>query len=268
MTEAKQREVLVLSTDEIAAALFLCGYGAVATEMFNTQQRFKNEEERDHFSYNAEMSLKKRGYWDDDRDKHLVEGFESFVHLLMKAQKRVRCVRGNAMFMLHNIDGQGVIIQTGQGRGHVFELVQDVDQCSEALRSFYEMKEVDEVLQTKDFTVTVDFFERLRGITIEQLNMMIEQGVHDDQIRQFLKDFRTNELVFDNIAFMRTDYAVKSKSDLLEVQFLLESDVFVWYIDYQNIGEKKEVHVYPVEKNEYLGRVTSDINEWFAGTSD
>ncbi|WZY00214.1 hypothetical protein NSQ26_13135 [Bacillus sp. FSL W7-1360] len=263
MTKVKEARRFALSRDEMIAALFLCNYGEVATDIINSERPFESEEEQKRFADHTETLLKHRGYWDNRRETHLVQGFESFIHLLMKVGKRVRCVRGSTVLMLHYVEGNQVIIQTCKGMDHTFELVDEVDKCLEALHTFYEAQETKEKPEQEAFVMEVAFFEMLHTITTEQLNVMIEQETYPDPILQFLKDFRTNNLVLDNISFLRTEYAVKNKSEVLEMQFVVESEDFVWYIHYQDMEKNREITVYPVERREYLGMVADGMNKWF-----
>lgn len=263
MSEVKETRKFVLSRDEMIAALFLCNYGEVATDIINSERPFESEEERTRFADHTETLLKHRGYWDDDRETHLTQGLESFIHLLMKVGKRVRCVRGNSVLMLHYVEGNEVIIQTYKGMDHTFEMVSDADRRLEALHTFYEVPELKEKPPLDAFIMEVEFFEMLHTITVEQLNVMIEQETYPDPILQFLKDFRANHLVLDNISFLRTEYAVKNKSDILEMHFVVESETFMWYIHYQELEEKKEITVYPIHHREFLGMIADGMNKWF-----
>ncbi|WZY01328.1 hypothetical protein NSQ26_04640 [Bacillus sp. FSL W7-1360] len=260
MEQAKT--AFTLSTDEITTAFLLCGYGEVAAEILNASKRISSEEERVRFAEHTETLLKHRGYWDSERESNLIKEFESFIHTLMRASKRLRCVRGSTVLMLHHVEGDNAFVQTCKGADHSFELVHDVDERTEALHTFYEVEEVN-MGESEGFTMEVDFFEMLHEITAEQLDELIEKEVYAGPILQFLKDYRANKLVFDNISFLQTDYAVKNESELLEMQFLLESEEFVWHIHYHDIEEKQEVYAYPVEKREYLGMIIDGLNDWF-----
>lgn len=85
-------EQIRLSTNELTAALALSGYDQIASQVLNEQGLITDEAEFPRFVEETETALRKKGYWDDDRDTGLAKGLEDLVYLLVHSKRKIRCI--------------------------------------------------------------------------------------------------------------------------------------------------------------------------------
>ncbi|WOH91326.1 hypothetical protein RZN08_23180 [Bacillus paralicheniformis] len=83
---------IILTTNELVAALLLCRYEKAAEDIINDQQLIQDEKDIEPFSIQAENLLKQRGYWADDTESNLQKGLENLIHLLIQSKRKVRCI--------------------------------------------------------------------------------------------------------------------------------------------------------------------------------
>ncbi|ALA52321.1 hypothetical protein CAY60_003880 [Shouchella clausii] len=237
-----QDKQIALSTEEFVAALVLCGYEEAAADIINELQLAETEEQLVTFSNQAETLLNNRGYWDETRSSNLVKGLESFIHLLIKSQKKTRCVHGNHVLIFHQIEGDEMIVQTFKGMEHRFELCKHSDSLWERMADFFGLADEDVDLP-ENFRLRSQGFDLFSQATSEEIDAIIRDQIYPENFNIFLDDFRNHGFSLDNISMMISHYT-RDESELIQVNFFLKSSKgFMWYVDYSLIEETNEIHV-------------------------
>ncbi|CAH0345443.1 hypothetical protein [Bacillus sp. CECT 9360] len=252
-----------LSTHELATSLALCGHESMASQVLNSMEIIEDGEEVKRFILQTEISLKSKGYWDDNRSTMLVAGVEDLMHLLVHSKKKVRCIREDRVLLIHLIDQKNVLVQDIGNQMHSFSLKKLEDGVTNLLLKHFRLDSSD-YESTKDIQTLLlsnDMFDELHQLDHSVLERMINDENLEAELRHFFYDFKKNLQQFDNLSFMEMDY-IKDFMDIKHVIFMLPSEQFIWHLDYEKIQEE-EVYIVPTETNDYCSRLNQDILDYF-----
>lgn len=259
MEEANQIE---LTTNEMVAALALCGYDRIASQMLNEYGLIENENEFDRFVEQSELLLRQRGYWDENRDSQLSSGLESLLHLLVQSSRKVRCVKGKNVLFLHHLDKEYIMTQKVSRNVHAFAFHQSPFKSSHLLKDFYHLETSNENgIEQPSLELTEEMFNRIHRSDSTVLTQMLDDKLLDPNIRGFVMDFLENDQEFDNFSLLETDY-IKDQSRFDQIVFLLPGNQFVWHMDYEQVNNNK-IFLIPVSGSDYIEKIENTINEFF-----
>ncbi len=253
-----------LTVNELVSALVLCGYEQVASQILNDHKLIQNEAEFDRFVYQAETSLRQKGYWDDDKPSNIASGLEDLLHLLVQSTKKVRCVNieRERVALIHSINQEHSLIQEIHSHEHTFWVHKNNEGFESILRSHYGLASTDHGssdLQT--IQLSDDMFDGLHAAETVVLERMIQDEEVDASLRSFLKDFLHNEQELDNLAFMVSNF-VEDQSKFDQIVFLLPGEGLIWHIDYEQVNNH-EIFIHPVEAGEYFHKIENTLLEFF-----
>lgn len=259
-----QTNSLQLSTNELAAALALCGYENIASEFIINIKDGKNGEETvNRFIEYTESTLKGKGYLDESRSSLLGSEIEDLLHLLMISTKKVRCIREEHVLFIHCIDEENVLIQEIKNQVHCFTKQKMSEGFENILRKHYRLTNTNSsfMRDRKTMLLSEDLYNELHNIDTQFLEHMISGNELDIDLRQFLVDFKNNNQQFNNLSFMEMDY-IRDQMDLRQVNFMLPNKQSIWHLDYTKIFNK-EVYIIPIEKDDYFRQLNQQIFNFF-----
>lgn len=252
-----------LTTSELASALVLCGYESMANQMLELLDLSQDEQEFDRFIKQTEVSLKMKGYFDENRSSVLVKELEDLIHLLVHSKKKIRCVRGNTVSFMHKVNEKNILIQKVENNIHSFTHIGMGQGYEIYLEEFIGLgkKSVDPVNDLTSLLLTSELFDYLHHIDNATLEDWLNNEKLDVELLLFLKDFKLNNQEFDNISYMEMDF-VKDYSKIDDVQFFLISEHFIWYLDYDKI-EDDEIFVVPSDLQSYRSSLSASFSGFF-----
>jgi len=246
---------ITLSVYELVAALLLCDYGEVASELINQKRLFKSKRKLGRFIQQTETSLKKKGLMDLSRDTNLTREFESLIHQLVQAEKKVRSVniQKHSVLIIHSLGGTEILIQQVRDKYHTFTYTNNI-AFSQIFQKHYGLNpEEESPLFLKAIQISDEMYDELHKSRHEVLELMANDDKIDLAMQKFLKDFIKNEQQMDNISFMVSNY-VEDTSNISEVNFLLPSNGFVWHLNYENVREHK-ISLEPIPIQDYFQKI-------------
>ncbi|MFD2923798.1 hypothetical protein [Halobacillus naozhouensis] len=258
------RGKIKLTVNELVSALVLCGYEQVASQILNDHKLIQNEAEFDRFVYQAEISLRGKGYWDDDKETNIASGLEDLLHLLIQSTKKLRCVNmeNERVLLIHDVNQEHSLIQEIHNHEHTFWVHQNADGFESIFISHYGLEKVDydrADLQTIQLSDTM--LDELHTTEADVLGRMIRDEKVDSSLRSFLQEFLRNGQELDNIAFMVSNY-VEDQSKFDQIVFLLPGQGLIWHVDYENVNNH-EIFIHPVEIGEYFHKIEHTLLEFF-----
>ncbi|MEN1967806.1 hypothetical protein WMZ97_06950 [Lentibacillus sp. N15] len=261
----QKTEQIKLTLNEMVAALSLCGYDKMASQILNEQELIKSESEFTRFVQETETKLRQKGYWDDNRKNGIAKGLEDLLYLLVHAKKKIRCIhmRKRNVLLIHSLNKKHSLVQAVSGGEHAFSFHQNSDGFYDMLRKHFGMEDFEmEVADQQPIQMTDDLIDELHTSEPEVLLAMKEDENQATALRAFAGDFLQNGQEFDNISFMKSDY-VKDQSEFDEIQFLLPSDHFVWHMNYQNVEVNHEVTLEPIPVRAYFQEIDRVLTDFF-----
>ncbi|MGG0889408.1 hypothetical protein [Cytobacillus horneckiae] len=251
-----------LSTHELAFCLALCGYESMGSQIFNSMQ-LSVENEADRFIQETEISLRRKGFWDEDRSTMLVSGLEDLLHLLVHSKKKIRSIKSNQVLFIHMLDQKNVLFQEILGQSHFFSIQAIEEGLTNLLEKHLgldkESTKPENGFQTLLFSEQM--YDELHQLDPSVLEKMVNDPALDVELRQFFADFKENNQEFDNMSFMEMDY-IKDYIEIKQVNFLLPSKHFIWNLNYEKI-EQEEVYIIPENINEYCKGLNEAIMHYF-----
>ena len=253
--ELIQTDSLQLSTNELAAALALCGYKSMASEFIINVKNSNNDEETvNRFIEYTESTLKGKGYLDESSPTLLVKEVEDLLHLLMTSIRKVRFIKGEYVLFIHFLDEGNVLFQEIKNQVHYFTKQQINQGFESVLRKFYGLTttNITRFKESKAMLLSEGLYNELHNLDPLLLNQMISDEGLDIDLRGFLKDFKNNNQQFDNLSFMEMDY-IRDNMSLRQVIFMLPNKRYIWHLDYTEIMNE-EVYIIPFEGDRYLSQ--------------
>src|SRR5690606_21228823 len=95
MDMVQEKKAFSLSTEELSVVMMLCGYEQAAADALKNTRDWESDEQLQEVVGEAESLLRRRGYQNEIGD--LDQRPESLIHLLMRAEKKARCVHGKTV---------------------------------------------------------------------------------------------------------------------------------------------------------------------------
>lgn len=86
----QEKKAFSLSTEELSVVMMLCGYEQAAADALKNTRNWESDEQLQEVVGEAELLLRRRGYQHEKGE--INQGLERLIHLLMRAEKKVRCV--------------------------------------------------------------------------------------------------------------------------------------------------------------------------------
>jgi hypothetical protein len=254
---------LSLTTNELVAVLALCGFERAASQILNDQDLIQNEDQFDRFVEQSEQLLKERGYWDDSRETKLASGLESMIRLLVNCSKKVRCMNGNNVMIIHLLNDKYSLSQHVTDQFHTFTFFQHSEGYQNIMNDLLGRKESidDDLDKFQTIELSTDVFDEFHHLEQSVLHSMINDSELNVSMRAFLKDFLMNEQKLDNISFLKTNY-VKDQTTAEQIVFLLPSNGFVWHIDYEQVQQDK-LFIVPIPESLYVTKIEETIESFF-----
>ncbi|KUL19461.1 hypothetical protein CHCC14820_3032 [Bacillus paralicheniformis] len=252
---------IILTTNELVAALLLCRYEKAAEDIINDQQLIQDEKDIEPFSIQAENLLKQRGYWADDTESNLQKGLENLIHLLIQSKRKVRCIHRKKVMIIHHIQKDELIVQEIENQNHCFSILRSRELFLEMLKMFYHSY-IDKKPEHEIFEMDEGSFDEFHEVEAAVIKRMAEDPETHPTISQFSFDFLANNQELDNISFVESDY-IQNQARLDQVAFLLRSDNFIWHLDYENIKKTGSLYLQPVAVDEYFGKIVDTMNEFY-----
>ncbi|MCJ2146378.1 hypothetical protein [Bacillus sp. B19-2] len=252
---------IILTTNELVAALLLCRYDKAAEDIINDQLLIQTEKDIDPFSTQTENLLKQRGYWATDTESNLQKGLENLIHLLIQSKRKVRCIHRKRVLIVHHVQNDEFIVQEIENQNHSFSILRSRDPFLEVLKTFYHSY-TDKKPEHEIFEMDEDSFDEFHEVEAEVIKRMAEDPKTHPSISQFSFDFLANDQELDNISFVESDY-IQNQTRLDQVVFLLKSDDFIWHLDYENIKKTGSLYLQPVAVGEYFEKIVAVMNEFY-----
>ncbi|MBM7604839.1 hypothetical protein JOC75_002843 [Metabacillus crassostreae] len=254
---------IILSTGELVATLSLCGYDHLARQILNNFNLVNNEDEIMRFSDQTEMSLKQKGYWDENRGTRIASGLENLLTLLVQSNKKIRCVRKSNILFIHLLNKDYSLLQEISSDVHSFSFLKNTEGYTTSLSNHFQLgnPKGDAVSGLQPFEVTSDVFDELHNTETKLNDFYKNNSEMNETFHTFLKDFYENNQEFDNLSFITSNY-VKDTMEFDQVAFFLPSKNHVWHIEYEQIVDQK-ILIIPVSERSYLNRIEGTIKEFF-----
>lgn len=258
-------EQIKLTINELVAALALCGYEKMASQILNEQELIKDESGFTRFVEETETELRKKGYWDDNRDTGIAKGLEDLLYLLVHSKKKIRCInmRKRNALLIHSLNKKHSLVQEVRGREHAFAFHQNNQGFYDVIREYFGMEDTEiNVDGWQPIRMTDDLVDELHTSDPEVLLAMKQDENQAQPLRDFADDLLKNGQEFNNISLMESDY-VKDQSEFAEIQFLLPGNNFVWHMNYENVEKNHEVILEPISVKTYFEQIESVLKEFF-----
>lgn len=261
----QQTDQIKLSINELVAALALCGYDKMASQVLNEQELIKNEAEFNRFVEETETKLRQKGYWDDNTETNLAKGLEDMLYLLVHSKKKIRCIhmRKRHVLLIHSLNNKNSLIQKVQAGEHTFSFHPNTDGFYNIIREHFGMADTEiSVEGWQPILMKDDVIDDLHTSDPEVLLAMQNDENQAMGLRNFASDFLKNGQEFDNISFMLSNY-VKDQSEFDEIAFLLPGNNYVWHMNYDNVAKHHEVTLEPIPIKTYFNQINSTIHDFF-----
>ncbi|UXH42991.1 hypothetical protein N5C46_15000 [Rossellomorea vietnamensis] len=251
-----------LTTMEFAASLALCGYENMASQVLNNMHLINDEEKLTRYIEEVEISLKSKGYWEEERSSSLVSGLEDLLHLLVHSKKKVRLIKATQILFIHLLDEKTVLIQEIKNQIHSFAIHKIKDDVFQLLLKYYKNDLPDQSVEIQQTLLLSDqMYDELHNLDPKVIDNIINDKKIEVELKQFLQDFKNNNKEFDNLSFMEMDY-INDNLHIHQVIFMLPSEKFVWHLDYERINDK-EVYVIPTKIDTYFEKINQEILDYF-----
>lgn len=261
-----EKEQIRLSTNELVAALALCGYDQIASQVLNEQGLINNEEEFPRFVEESETALKKKGYWDDNRNTRLAKGLEDLLYLLVHSKRKIRCIhmRKKRVLLIHSLNNNHSLIQSVQTGEHSFSFHKNNSGFYSILRNHFGVEDIHmEPDGWQPIQMTDGLIEELHASDPRVLQAIEQDESQDQPMRDFAGDFLKNGQEFDNISFMISNY-VKDQSEFDDIQFLLPGNNHIWHMNYENVERNRQVFLEPIPINLYFNEINLAVQNFFS----
>lgn len=256
---------VALTTTELASALVLCGYDAMANQIITSMNLMKSEDKFENFVKETEINLKVKGYWDESRKTSLKKELEDLLHLLVYSKQKVRCIKGAKVLFIHLVNEKNVLIQKILNNVHTFTFQSNEEGYQTAIIDFLQVNQR-ESKQPSNFPsllLSAELFDQFHQMDQDTMSALMSDPQIEEELRTFIRDFQQNDQEFDNISFMKMDFT-NDYMDMLEIDFLLVSKQFIWHVDYEHI-DKDEIYIVPINHQKYCEKVSKAIEQYFLG---
>lgn len=258
----QEKKTFSLSTEELSVAMMLCGYEQAAADALKNTREWKSDEQLQEIIGEAELLLRRRGYQNEKGE--MDHGLESLIHLLMRAEKKVRCVHGKTVMLLHNMGSRKVLVQKCEDGVHSFY---DIDltkkeQGEKTIQDFYQFP-AEEPIEMEPFMVSSEMFQSFSvAKTAEQINELLSKGEHPPAMQVFMKEFVESGCFLNNLSLIKSDY-ITDENEMPEIHLFLPSTSFIWYIDYTEVDTQGSVYFYPTEASSLIKMIMTRMKMWF-----
>ncbi|MGY0694825.1 hypothetical protein ACW2QC_18925 [Virgibacillus sp. FSP13] len=261
----QKTEQIKLTINELVAALALCGYDKMASQILNEQELIKGESEFMRFVEETETELRQKGYWDDNRKTGIAKGLEDLLYLLVHSKKKIRCInmRKRHVLLIHLLNKKNSLVQEVRDGEHGFSFHPNSEGFNDIIREHFGMEDTGmDVEGWQPIRMTDDLIDELHTSDPEVLLAMKQDESQAVALRDFAGDFLINGQEFDNISFMQSDY-VKDQSAFDEIGFLLPGNNFMWHMNYENVEKNHEVTLEPIPVTMYFQKINNVVSEFF-----
>ncbi|MFS0646497.1 hypothetical protein [Siminovitchia sp. 179-K 8D1 HS] len=258
----QEKKTFSLSTEELSVAMMLCGYEQAAADALKNTRDWESDGQLQEVVGEAELLLRRRGYQNEKGEMDY--GLESLIHLLMGAEKKVRCVHGKTVMLLHNMGSRKVLVQKCEDGIHSFY---DMDmtknkQGEKTIQDFYQFP-AEQLIETEPFIMSSEMFQSFSvAKTAKQVNELLSEGEHPPAMQAFMDAFVESGCFLNNLSLIKSDY-ITDENEMPEIHLFLPSKSFIWYIDYTEVDTEGKVYFYPTEASSLIQMIMNRIKMWF-----
>ncbi|WP_113928846.1 hypothetical protein [Bacillus sp. P14.5] len=259
MNELGAAKEFSLYTSELAACLAMCGYESIAGEVLQIYLNNNSDEEIEMLIAESEATLNSKSLLDSNRNSFLIQELENLIHLLVKSNKKARCVTKESVLFIHSILGADrVLIQQIRDNTHFFLIINIEEGFDSILKNHYKMN-IDSfhLYNHPSIKLTEQIFDQLHTLEDPIIEYMRNDKKVDSALKEFLLDFRKNNKTFDNLSLMETNYT-NNRMDIKEVTFFIPSVSNIWHLDYEGIN-KDQIFIHHSSPDKYIRRLSESI---------
>lgn len=262
MDMVQEKKAFSLSTEELSVVMMLCGYEQAAADALKNTRDWESDEQLQEVVGEAESLLRRRGYQNEIGE--IDQGLESLIHLLMRAEKKVRCVHGKTVMLLHNMGSRKVLVQKCEDGMHSFY---DMDmtknkQGEKTIQDFYQLPS-EQPIEMEPFIMSSEMFQSFSvAKTAKQINELLSEGEHPPAMQAFMEAFVKSGCFLNNFSLIKSDY-ITDENEIPEIHLFLPSKSCIWYIDYKEVDTHGQVYFYPTEASSLIQMIMTRIKMWF-----
>ncbi|MCD7035985.1 hypothetical protein LRR81_17210 [Metabacillus sp. GX 13764] len=250
-----------LTTEELAAVFALCGFEDIASDVFNSKEIPEDRDVLSDYAENLEVSLKMKGFWDDERESSVPEGLENLITLIAHSKKKVRFVSGPEVLFIHHARMNEAIIQYISEGTHHFHMVSLDEELKSELIDFLHIRTGETLTehQLDQLLLTEELYNQLHFLS-EETHEQILQSDAPASLKSFLKDFKNNQYEFDNLSLLDSSFENK-ELNVTSVMFYVIENGYVWWLDYNKV-EQDEIYILPISIEEFMVAVMDTVNHY------
>ncbi|SDB87034.1 hypothetical protein [Shouchella lonarensis] len=258
----EEKQVFSLSTEELSVSMMLCGYEQAAADALKNTREWESDEQLQDIVGEAELSLRRRGYQNEQGE--LVHGLESLVHLLMRSEKKVRCLHDKKVMILHDMGSRKALVQKCEDGMHHFDHIDLTSnkQGEKIVQGFYQFPS-EEPIEMEPFMMSSEMFQDFSvAKTEKQIDDLLSEGEHPPAMQSFMKDFVASGCFLDNMSLIKSDI-ITDENQMPEIHLFLPSKSFIWYIDYTEVDTQGKVYFYPTNSAGLIEMIMTRMSMWF-----
>ncbi|WP_154973418.1 hypothetical protein [Priestia megaterium] len=235
---------ITLSTNQLIAALTLCGYEKEAQSV-GKQQKIKKME-LDQILYGPDFIMQKSNLWDDETDVGINETMVSLIQHIVEAPKKIKFVHKSKSLNFYWVNNNHIIIEQQFQKKHIFSFTHSLLGFGEEVTNFYKLNQGENCVFKTKVSLSDSAYDSLHHMSSKALNKMIEDDSVEVQMKKFLQDFKDNGQEIVHVMF-QNDQHVQT------VLSFIPGNRYCWLPDVQK--ESKEVHFVSAKLDDFLSLI-------------
>ncbi|MED3915564.1 hypothetical protein [Priestia megaterium] len=235
---------ITLSTNQLIAALNLCGYEKEAQSV--GKQKEIKKLELDQILYGPDFIMQKSNLWDDETTVGISETIVSLIQNIVEAPKKIKFVQKGKSLNFYWINNNHIIMEKQLQKKHVFSFIYSLLGFEEEVTNFYKLDHGKNCVPQTKIGLSDSTYDSLHHMSSKALNKMIEDDSVEIQMKQFLQDFKDNGQEVIHVMFQNGHHLQTALS-------FIPGNRYCWLPDDQR--ESKEVHFVSAKLDDFLSLI-------------